>query len=643
MVGDWGTGEVIGRWELGPGRPLHRQARIHPARLIGTGEIDERLIELHPAPSAGDLDIVLAQLRQAVRLSDPALLTLLDVGVAERAGSTIVYVTTAAWQELLEPGPRTETELIELARVVSRGLGSLHRAQLVHGAIHREAIRRRDGQWRLGPAGIAPLIETDLAPYRPPGLHVVEPLSPAADLWSLGVVLHEQAVGRLLRPGEPPRVPGMARIEGLVGELLRPEPADRPTADQVGALLDTTRPVAPYPSSVGGGPANVDPGPPPAGLSPAAAARPAAAAGAEQPGPEDPSALRRLAMPVALALVAVAAVAIAGLLLLPGDGDDDQTTEISTEEAGADGPVDSTTSSIAAPADGSDDPSPAGEAPADDEETATGPVPLAELERGDCVEVDLSIGNVAAAERVPCDQPHMGQIIGLVPSDDDTYPGRAALIDDGNTRCEEHFATFVGETSFLTSISVTPLAPTFGEWDRQERRTTVCLAYPFDRAPLTGSIEGRANAFLLLEGADVPMSKLFPGQCFRAEPAIDGVGRRQTVTLLSCFNLHRNEVIAVRPVPLDGDGPVPDVLAPEVALDLIDTTRPLCQDEWDSLQVPDTLPEPTIKVLVSDTLDWQLGDRLLSCIAAWDEPLVGSAILMNAEVQREAADEDGGE
>ncbi|MEM8925740.1 MAG: hypothetical protein AAGD35_19735, partial [Actinomycetota bacterium] len=239
---------------------------VHSARQLTSSGGKERLVEIHPVTDTAALDASIESLGRASALYEDELLTVLDVGrVADADAPPGVYLVTERWDEELAPGPHPEGDVLAIASAAGAGLAAIHRAGQHHGAVHRAAFRRVDERWTLSSAGLGPVLETELAPYRPPGLNVIEAPSPAADMWNLGIVLHELAAGRLLRPGETPNLPAAPTVQRVVASLLAAQPEQRPTAralvEQAGrgwsgptaagpssepaAVAGATRPVAP--------------------------------------------------------------------------------------------------------------------------------------------------------------------------------------------------------------------------------------------------------------------------------------------------------------------------------------------------------------------------------------------------------------
>jgi len=651
MGKETGVDDVVGRWRLDRGQGLDHRSSLHHAELIGGDDSDRRFVEVHPLPDTSDPAEMVATVRQASRISDPGLLTIVDVGSSELGERPVLYLATSSWDEVLGSSPRTEDELLTMALSLAGGLAALHRSYLVHGAIHRGAVRRTDTSWRLGPAGLGPLLETEIAPYRPPGLHVVEPSAPPADLWSLGVVLHEQATGRLIRPGEAPRLPTMASLEALVTALLQVSPADRPTADQVVERLTTgaSPPPTADTATIDHGAAGLSPvsstwgEPSPAAIAPVQPAQGRPAGSPAQPAPR--SGRSPLVVGLGIAIVA-AVIGVAAARILGGgddgaDGDAVEATgsvEINDETDTGDPADDSAEDESGSTDDGGTD-----EGGADDGEDASddgsgeaappsGPIGLDQVAVGDCVEVDLTLGDPRSVELVACQDPYEAQVVGLVghqPGDDGGYPGRADLLAQAKPACEDAFEGYVGGNELLTSLFVLPVVPTFGDWDREERRETVCMAHRFDGVAIEGDLAGRFQGYELVQGSLAPISKLFGGICFEIDGEISTMGRRQVVSLIGCGNLHRHEVFSVEPLPLDEEDRDSDTMTESIRTTLFNAAAEVCQEIWDGYTVVPDAANPTINAIVPSVLDWQLGDRFMTCTVTWDEATLGSIVSNN--------------
>jgi hypothetical protein len=622
---------------------------VHPARPLGADFGDERLAELHPVPDGVDGEAVVEAVRLASRISDPGLLTIVDVGLANLGGQQTVYVVTGRWDEGLSLEATDDIRLEQLARSLAGGLVALHRNGLTHGAIHRGAVRRRGDRWLLGPAGLAPLLPLELAPYRPPGLGVVEPIAPSADLWNFGIVMHEQAAGRLLRPGEQPVLPNAPRTEMLVERLLRSDPTTRPPADSVvsgdwgdGPHVDRSTgeadhwPTAPVPRPVG--------------------------SSSEPLGPDLPTKSAgpgRVTLAAAAAAIVVLGGAIFAFLATGDDETGDDTTEIAAD--GSDQTTQSTTGADQQD-DDADDEQIGGDSENDDEnendnddekdtdaakeQSTYGTVNLAELAAGDCIDVDLSRGLVDTVERRPCEDGHTAEVTALLdpaPTVEE-YPGRASLFQTGLTECGTAFVDYVGVNEFETTLAPVTLPPTFGEWNSESRRQTVCLARSYDGATLDRSVFGGGSRYATLEGAPLPLSKIFPTRCFATDDDLVAFGRNQIVTLVACTNLHQLEVIAIEAAPLDEELRDASVLDRSMFDSLSESAREGCDEIWADIEDVSGLPEPSfVYPVIPDEVDWQLGDRLMTCVAEWEEPVVGSAIVNAAiaESANDTEDQDG--
>ena len=232
-------------------------ARVYRAR-------DARLerdvaIKVLSSPYADDPSFTerfLAEARAAASLSHPSLVHVYDSG-SDGASHFIVMELLDRHRSLRDEvdasGPLDRDEVLRIGRELLAGLRVVHE----HGLVHCDV---KSGNVMLGP-GPAKLIDFGIArsPHEaragdtsigslqfmsPEQLHG-EALTPASDLFSLGVVLYEALTGRLPYPGSTPEevsaaqragavrppstladgVPG--RLDDAILEALRRDPATR--------------------------------------------------------------------------------------------------------------------------------------------------------------------------------------------------------------------------------------------------------------------------------------------------------------------------------------------------------------------------------------------------------------------------------
>ena len=198
-----------------------------------------------------DASACLARWAAAKNLSDPHLICVIDAGQCVIDGTDLLYVVTEYADEVLAevlPGrPLTPEEAKEMLEPMLGALSYLHGKGLVHGhlkpsnilAVHDELKLSADC---LDTAGRARETSSPLSIYDAPEAGA-DPISPAADIWSLGIMLVEaltqhppvwdRSTGReVVLPESIPQP-----FVGIARECLRIDPARRCTLGDIKARL----------------------------------------------------------------------------------------------------------------------------------------------------------------------------------------------------------------------------------------------------------------------------------------------------------------------------------------------------------------------------------------------------------------------
>ncbi|HVB64580.1 MAG TPA: protein kinase [Nitrolancea sp.] len=155
--------------------------------------------------------------RAAAAVSNTNVVDIFDYG---REGDTLFI--TMEWvdgtdlkQYLRERGPLPIAESVRLIREILRGLGAIHRAGIVHRDVKpQNVLISKDGEAKLSDFGIARgsadtgLTDTGMAvgtaAYMAPEQAIGGKVTPAADIYSAGVILFEMITGHLPFPGDNP-------------------------------------------------------------------------------------------------------------------------------------------------------------------------------------------------------------------------------------------------------------------------------------------------------------------------------------------------------------------------------------------------------------------------------------------------------
>ncbi|MEV4461221.1 serine/threonine-protein kinase, partial [Microbispora sp. NPDC049633] len=234
--------------------------------LLGR-EVAIKLLGRHVADDATFRDRFRSEARITAALTDPGIAQVFDYGETDGLAYLVMELVrgeplSAILARNGALGPEVTLDVVQQA---ARGLYAAHRA----GVIHRDVkpgnlLVTEDGQVKITDFGIAraleaaPLTATGLilgtAQYVSPEQASGTALTPASDVYSLGVVAYECLTGRPPFTAEtpvalalrhlndtPPPLPGTvpAPVAALVMAMLAKDPAARPETGPV--LLDRVR------------------------------------------------------------------------------------------------------------------------------------------------------------------------------------------------------------------------------------------------------------------------------------------------------------------------------------------------------------------------------------------------------------------
>ncbi|MGW2545306.1 serine/threonine-protein kinase, partial [Kitasatospora sp. NPDC001574] len=279
LIGQGGMGRVWRGWDTTLGRDVAVKEVLLPQ---GVTEAErEQLVQR-----------VLREARAAARLNHPGIITVHDV--VEHEGAPVIvmeFVTGVSLAAAISRDgalPLSRVALIGVAMV--KALQQAHAAGIVHRDLKPDNVLLMGDRVILTDFGIAHMADATTAltrtgavigtpAYMAPEQLEGRPPAPANDLWSLGTTLYAAVEGETPFSGDTfgalcvavvtkePRPPLRAGgLTPLLGALLAKDPAQRPTAEQALAALESVvragaglvtgpvRPVEPTPTALGGSP-----------------------------------------------------------------------------------------------------------------------------------------------------------------------------------------------------------------------------------------------------------------------------------------------------------------------------------------------------------------------------------------------------
>ena len=205
-----------------------------------------------------------AELRAMARIHHPAVVSVLGGGKHPHHHIVMEFVSGRPLTHFLRSGAAPEPVALGVVSVLADALATIHQARLTHGDLKPDNVMVesiREARLKLVDFGLAGTTSGGTLAYAGPERLAGQPSSPAADCYSLGMLLWEMIHGalpfpeidrsealmrRTQRTPEPSR--GSPVVRELLSGLLQIDPANRPSAAHVADRLQRHGLPAPPPN-----------------------------------------------------------------------------------------------------------------------------------------------------------------------------------------------------------------------------------------------------------------------------------------------------------------------------------------------------------------------------------------------------------
>lgn len=548
------VGHVVGgRWRIDRFITRGDLGRVFAATDTSSAAIGGVAVKvLLDAASMAERRNFLSEVQHLAALQHPNLAAYLDAGLLDEGRGGSVFLVTELCDESLHdfcgrhPGGLLPAEqLPALIAHLSAGLEHLHRSGRLHSDLKPGNILRSGNQWKLADFGLIgdlsssgvdlPDLLAGTPRYRAPEFFLGDPVGPASDIWSIGVVVHETMTGTGVHGGQgaafvhnvtstEPTISSSLQpnVATLVRRCLATDPGLRPAAADLHPLLAGFGPPEPESPSVSAQSTTASPQTQPAtgeGLEPSIPASTAAldaGANTATPVPGGGRALVLLSVVAGLVLFAVVAASTAWA------GDDELASE------------------VAAPLADASEVSGGGGARS---ERPGRPVAFDEFSVGDCVDAAAVDGRLVPSVIQACDAAHSYEVIGLVkhPDTGGDFPGDDALFEFGSASCLEAFESRLGVDADDTKLQVVSFRPNADDWSKAQYNV-ICVVNRGDLEPLTMPLGQSADQWIWMSGDSLNLLELQLERCFDVATDLAEVGLTiQRVTYRDCDEPHDGE------------------------------------------------------------------------------------------------------
>jgi TonB family protein len=246
--GKFRLGQLVGRTE---------RSSVFLTEYAGQ-QAKKAAIKLIPADSV-DAPAQLARWKHAAKLSHPHLVRILEMGRCQLDRTDMLYVVMEYAEEnlslVIKRRPLTPEEARELLGPVVDALAYVHANGFVHCRLKPSNIMADDDLLKISSDGLCRIGESSGSPGKPGAYDPPEAaggrISPAGDVWSLGMTLTESLTQRLpvwertnqAEPSLPSNL--QPEILDLARHCLRRDPQMRWTVADIAARLHSNSPAAP--------------------------------------------------------------------------------------------------------------------------------------------------------------------------------------------------------------------------------------------------------------------------------------------------------------------------------------------------------------------------------------------------------------
>ena len=218
--------------------------------------LQKAAIKLIPA-DPGKAELQISQWQEAAKLSHPHLIRLFQMGRCQFGNRDLLYLVMDYAEvdltQILSRGPLPPGEIRETLNLILDVLAYLHGKDFIHGHLKPANIMGVDGQLKLSSDGICRMGKSS-SDRGTPGIYdppeaASGTISPAGDIWSLGITLVEALtqhppvwVGT--EEGDPVLPQTLpAPFFDIARHCLRRDPQRRWTVAEIVARLESTSPV----------------------------------------------------------------------------------------------------------------------------------------------------------------------------------------------------------------------------------------------------------------------------------------------------------------------------------------------------------------------------------------------------------------